>query len=1702
MFNRVCFLVLILGALAAEEERIAHFEGSPSGIAAGWVNVISGSIVHQETDLIIPGIEPLQISRSPLYAPGYFPKDKVKESWNFSFKETLQRQMDNGRENLVVHQGSQELLSFKNGDPHNPEKRFFKSSDHPRGYTNQAAGPRPTGQTALKNYWVNRGSPHWMTLTSGSGEVRDYQGNPAQSSKKDVWLPLKEVIKPNGFRYFIGYDRNNEKQGVTLKTPSGREVAFYLADDKGDALSITSFDDRSVQYQFQKMGGRNGSTFRFLKGVERSDSPSVQYEYVTDDLQNGQLKKIQYPEDRAISFQYWNSNSEKNNRSSLKVKTLYQPAGTNSTPIATHTFAYYTKDKERSGWTDVIDFEGNKDVYLFDADYRLREVRNYKGLSEKHFVETFFWDKEGQLTLSALSDGHDNPLRAKSYGYSDKRGNATEEREFGNLTGEGKALPQIDHNGHFNQSGLESYGSYFDYSNDKNLLVKERHENGITILCSYKEGTNLVAEKKTFAHEFCVKSETFTYDGEHRLIETTEDDGERKTIVRLAPLERPFGYPQEKKIIGWSQETGEVFLESYHYTYNVRGDITSEEKRDSQGRSVYKIERTYDGHGNCTQEKNAVGDIIRRLFDLNDNCIREEGPRVGLVKTFSYDWMNRCTQETVTYLGEVTKRDHAYNKRGNRTSTVDPFGQITRFTVDRFGNQVRIELPPVLVDGIEKIPVIQQSFDHFGNVLTATDPLGYTTQKKYTSRNKPCFIEHPDGTSEHFLYTRDGHLSQTIDQEEVKTRYHWDPLGRLQAKETPFGIEYFHYKGMLLERSFDLAGVETHYKYDPFGRLTETRCGNRKETIVYDVYGYPGRKSYYEEDRLLKTDVTCYDALKRVVETYVEDPTGAIFCPKRFEYDGAGNCIVEWDDAAKTVKTYDGENRVVKLVDPLGNVYQIDYRKGSVLEKTVIDPLGQKVVTLYNTHGKEAKISHFDNFGIELSSKTLFYNLAGHLEKEETKADGVLQTLLYQRDSMGRVIALIEPLRKITTSKYTSGKLAVLTKPDGVQLLHTYDRGRLASLKSSDGKLAYTYSYSPRGELLEVLDELTGFCSRQAFSIHGDLVEEALPTGQTINYQHDGLGRIISYRLPDGGEVAMEHNAIVATSITRYDQKKNLLYTHAYTSFNQRGDVEEQQLIGTAGKINCTFDEMYQLKGAVHPRYKQEELMYDAVGNLLSYRLNGESYRFSYDSLYQLTEEKGHSYSFDALHNRRSKDEDLYQLNELNQLTAAGAYHYTYDPNGNLIQADNGHETLRFGYDPLNRLIFIQKGEHQVHFKYDPFNRRISQNGKPFYFFGHQEIGDERSLRILGLGLGADVGAAVALELDGQIYAPLHDHNGSITALLDLEGNLVEEWSYTAFGEQIGTTSSPWTFSSKRHNPLTGWLSFGRRDYDPETGRWTTPDPLGFADGPNLYAYVSNRPLTHRDPLGLFEIPSVQGPPYITEWVPQNHNGSFPQVRFFQDFEAMAGQYQGNGERSSIFSVGHVEVPNRGVGFMPGILNDKKGTSESSNYISTLIGGVKLDVYHNSTHGVGLDLAECDFGKKNIATTPVQLLHRGWSDFFAKNPNGYYLMYCHSQGAIHVMNALITFDRELAKRIQVVAIAPGAYIYEQSCGSVVHYRAKSSLRDPIAHGSDKPGAIREAETIREVASHWDAPYLDHTILSPTYKRPIQIEARKFFGNRW
>jgi RHS repeat-associated protein len=47
-------------------------------------------------------------------------------------------------------------------------------------------------------------------------------------------------------------------------------------------------------------------------------------------------------------------------------------------------------------------------------------------------------------------------------------------------------------------------------------------------------------------------------------------------------------------------------------------------------------------------------------------------------------------------------------------------------------------------------------------------------------------------------------------------------------------------------------------------------------------------------------------------------------------------------------------------------------------------------------------------------------------------------------------------------------------------------------------------------------------------------------------------------------------------------------------------------------------------------------------------------------------------------------------------------------------------------------------------------------------------------------------------------------------------------------------------------------VRFGARDYDPENGRWTAKDPIGFAGGDsNVYGYVLGDPVNSFDPRGL-----------------------------------------------------------------------------------------------------------------------------------------------------------------------------------------------------------------------------------------------------------
>jgi RHS repeat-associated protein len=91
----------------------------------------------------------------------------------------------------------------------------------------------------------------------------------------------------------------------------------------------------------------------------------------------------------------------------------------------------------------------------------------------------------------------------------------------------------------------------------------------------------------------------------------------------------------------------------------------------------------------------------------------------------------------------------------------------------------------------------------------------------------------------------------------------------------------------------------------------------------------------------------------------------------------------------------------------------------------------------------------------------------------------------------------------------------------------------------------------------------------------------------------------------------------------------------------------------------------------------------------------------------------------------------------------------------------------------------------------------------------------------------------------------------------DGSGNVVKRISYDSFGNILEDTNPsfkiPFGFAGGLHDHDTGLVRFGYRDYDPEVGRWTAKDPIGFAGGDtDLYGYVLNNPVNLIDTNGLW----------------------------------------------------------------------------------------------------------------------------------------------------------------------------------------------------------------------------------------------------------
>lgn len=410
-------------------------------------------------------------------------------------------------------------------------------------------------------------------------------------------------------------------------------------------------------------------------------------------------------------------------------------------------------------------------------------------------------------------------------------------------------------------------------------------------------------------------------------------------------------------------------------------------------------------------------------------------------------------------------------------------------------------------------------------------------------------------------------------------------------------------------------------------------------------------------------------------------------------------------------------------------------------------------------------------------------------------------------------------------------------------------------------------------------------------------------------------------------------------------------------------------------------------------------------------------------------------------------------------------------------------------------------------------------------------------LRILGAPLvggsqHTEISSAIAHEINGKVYAPIHDHRGNVGCLIDSEtGDVAESYRYSSFGNirifsnlgEILPTSSvenPWLFSSKRFDKETGLIYYGKRYYAPDIGRWITQDPLGTMDGLNPYIFLHNNPLSHVDLYGLLSLSTIwQGTKEIAYFFAGSLN-DFKQHASYtnymqRDWDQIAEQFF---DKSYLQFSGYYFYPIESgrtpygeeiddkirVTLINGILNVRSDLEMALKLFSTSHGDIPIHYVFRPTEGWSKDLLSSSLSKLGFTSPYAKLLAQKWKELIEEmggvEQGGKIIHYAHSIGATetYVAKNLLTIEEQ--KMIHIHSIGSPTMIPNDSgFASIVNYVSKRDgvcLLDPVGYVM---GYFYGQSQIELVGSFWGIPLIDHTLYGDSYGNVIEELGKQFLG---
>ncbi|HKQ51123.1 MAG TPA: RHS repeat-associated core domain-containing protein, partial [Pyrinomonadaceae bacterium] len=659
-----------------------------------------------------------------------------------------------------------------------------------------------------------------------------------------------------------------------------------------------------------------------------------------------------------------------------------------------------------------------------------------------------------------------------------------------------------------------------------------------------------------------------TYDPNGRVIRQQFADGSAETyeyqlsgnIVTQTIMTDPLGHKRTMRfnangyVIGTTDSLGQ--------SSTITRDISTNQALSTAGPcGCAEATKQFDARGNLATSANRTGQTIRMEYEPGTNRLTKLVDRENREIRFSYD--SRGNMLTSTDAANQTT-SYEYDQYGQVTAVTDPLGHTTHYEYDPLGNKTAI------VDALNHRETME--YDQLGRQVAQTDALGRRTSIEYDPAGRIASTTDAAGAVTRYVYDANGNLVKTTDQSGRQWTGVYDGKNRVTSTTDPLG--------RVTRKQYNAADLVTA-EISPSGRTVRFTYDERNGlATLTDPLG--GRAAFEKDSRgnLVKlTDprghVTTftYDELYRNVS--MRDPLGREI---RMRYDDSDNISEIVDRQGRhVVYTYDNINRPTRVAFADATV-NYTYDAASRLTR-VDDSQGGSVSWTYDDANR--KLSETTPAG----SVSYAYNNANQITSMTAQGRAAVA---YGYDAVGRLQTITQGTEVFTYSYDAISRVVGLQRPNGVTTTYRYDgSGRTDRLTHSNaaGQAIEDFGFGyNRDNEIETITSIASAAvlptSKSAgqpdaanrisqfgqatytFDEHGQTTSKSDAQG-TTHYQWDARGRLTQVTLPSGQTVGYGYDALGRLS-TRVSggTTTSSLYNGGHVVLDQTGGAQVDYLYG------------------------------------------------------------------------------------------------------------------------------------------------------------------------------------------------------------------------------------------------------------------------------------------------------------------------------------------------------------------------------------------------------------------------------------------------------------------------------------------------------------------------------------------------------------